>query len=272
MPAASSGKTKGGKKAAAVGANGTNSRTFSFPSSSTIHQIIAPDVQEMARSMMSGEYLHSHGSGSGGHQHTHSHGGGHSASSSSSGHGHSHGGHSSSSSSSGHGHSHGGSSGHSHIGHNHGGSGHSHPSSSSSAAVPTTAITPTGIKTSSSMPLNIDHTALSLPHDDSTLAHFTSLILDPKSTGAKRLEGLRGIRKLTCADKSPPLQSVIDSGIVDGVIAALNGSDLFAQFESAWILTNIASGTQKQARTVEKAVPRLVELLQAKHEDLQEQR
>lgn len=96
---------------------------------------------------------------------------------------------------------------------------------------------------------------------------------DPAVGGSSTslVRGLRAIRKMTCADRNPPLQQVVESGVVPRIVSLLSSSDPVVQFESAWVLTNIASGTQKHARAIAPALPRLASLLQSKYADLQEQ-
>jgi len=63
--------------------------------------------------------------------------------------------------------------------------------------------------------------------------------------------GLIGLRKLLSKENDPPIQAVIDAGVVPRLVQLTSlSSPKKVQFEAAWCLTNVCSGTTEQTRYV----------------------
>jgi hypothetical protein len=106
----------------------------------------------------------------------------------------------------------------------------------------------------------------------SHLAHYVKGI--NSSDPATQLESCRAIRKLLSIEQNPPIQQVIQTGVVTKLVEFLsNFQNDRLQFEAAWALTNIASGTEEQTQCViqHKAVPLFAQLLRSPHVDVCEQ-
>eukprot|EP01128_Nolandella_sp_AFSM9_P006197 TRINITY_DN312_c0_g1_i1.p1 TRINITY_DN312_c0_g1~~TRINITY_DN312_c0_g1_i1.p1 ORF type:complete len:524 (-),score=139.74 TRINITY_DN312_c0_g1_i1:282-1853(-) len=82
------------------------------------------------------------------------------------------------------------------------------------------------------------------------------------------------IRGLLSSEENPPIQDVIDAGVVPRLIEFLTFKDHpRLQFEAAWALTNVASGASDQTRYVldQGAVPKFRDLLNSPAANVREQ-
>ncbi|GIX82668.1 importin subunit alpha-3 [Caerostris darwini] len=124
-----------------------------------------------------------------------------------------------------------------------------------------------------------------VPHTESTddddteknLKHTTleAIVADASSDRPDvQLSAIQGARKLLSSDRNPPIDDLIQSGILPILVHCLRRSDNPSlQFEAAWALTNIASGTSLQTTAVVNtgAVPLFLELLKSPHQNVCEQ-
>jgi len=91
---------------------------------------------------------------------------------------------------------------------------------------------------------------------------------------ATQLAAVQAARKLLSSDRNPPIDALIQSGILPVLVNCLSTTDNPSlQFEAAWALTNIASGTSQQTQAVVAAgaVPLFLQLLGSPHQNVCEQ-
>ncbi|CAD6955297.1 unnamed protein product [Tilletia controversa] len=112
---------------------------------------------------------------------------------------------------------------------------------------------------------------LSALGSDQALAHMIQAI--HSNDVDEQLQATMSFRKLLSKEKNPPIDKVIECNVVDIFVSFLTSPHAMLQFEAAWALTNIASGTAKHTQVVihSGAVPHFVTLLSSDIEDVREQ-
>ena len=89
-----------------------------------------------------------------------------------------------------------------------------------------------------------------------------------------QMSGVKALRHLLCKENDPPIRLVVDSGIIPRLVQLLATNEGAAfQFETAWVLTNVAGGASQDTEAVVSAgaIPVFVKLLFSSSSDVQDQ-
>ncbi|KAL7151118.1 hypothetical protein ABFS83_04G009700 [Erythranthe nasuta] len=117
--------------------------------------------------------------------------------------------------------------------------------------------------------------AVNVTQVDKKLESLPAMIAGVWSADAAlQLEATTQFRKLLSIERNPPIEEVIQSGVVPRFVEFLARDDYpQLQFEAAWALTNIASGTSDNTKVVidHGAVPIFARLLSSPSDDVREQ-
>jgi len=105
------------------------------------------------------------------------------------------------------------------------------------------------------------------------LPFVKSILESPSSSMEELVEATRGIRRLLSVDRDPPVDAVLESGLLPYLIQNLNANPQASTliFESAWALTNIASTSMTHVVVDAAAIEPLVQLLRHDNPDVREQ-
>ena len=100
---------------------------------------------------------------------------------------------------------------------------------------------------------------------------YLQLLQKPNATYDELLLGITGFRKMLSIEKDPPVEAVLNCGVLPAFVNLLDAESTKLRFEAAWSLTNIAS--TEYTRTVAEygAVPKLVQLLLSNDANVREQ-
>lgn len=113
-----------------------------------------------------------------------------------------------------------------------------------------------------------------------TLEEIIKIILTHKNQDGSPVSqdnvfaAVQSVRKMLSRERNPPIDDVIKANLVPSLVSFLSCEEnSMLEFEAAWALTNIASGTSMQTRHVVEAgaIKPFIKLLSSPNSNVQEQ-
>ena len=100
------------------------------------------------------------------------------------------------------------------------------------------------------------------------LAPFVQMIFSNNEQAV--VKGARSVRKILSQAEEPPIDELIQTGVIPRLVALLDTQNEEMRLETAWALTNVASGTSEHTAVVLKAgaVPAFVEMSRTAKQEL----
>ena len=91
------------------------------------------------------------------------------------------------------------------------------------------------------------------------------------SEPTRQLEGVTAIRQILSRQHSPPVEPVINSGIIPRLIEFLTSSNAKLAFEAAWAVTNVASTDYTRVIVEMNGIPNLVQGMMSADSNVRDQ-
>jgi hypothetical protein len=114
-------------------------------------------------------------------------------------------------------------------------------------------------------------TGISLSDNSSTNISRLLLMLSPNSSDEEKIVATKALRRMSSQERAPPLKDLVDAGAHHYFVENLTHHDWRLAFESAWVLTNIASSSFTSDVASAGAIKPLVALLNHTQPDVREQ-
>lgn len=105
----------------------------------------------------------------------------------------------------------------------------------------------------------------------SDIPSLAAVFKKPDASHEELLMAIQGFRKMLSVEKNPPVEDVLNAGVVPTFVNMLESESVKIQFEAAWSLTNIASTDFTRVIAEYGAVPKLVQLLLSADSNVREQ-
>lgn len=103
------------------------------------------------------------------------------------------------------------------------------------------------------------------------IPRLLEMLQKPNATYDELLMGIQGFRKMLSIEKDPPVEAVLNCGVLPTFVNMLDADNSKLKFEAAWSLTNVASTDYTRTVAEYGAIPKLVQLLLSNDANVREQ-